>query len=107
MINGTYWGNYARGLLQFCGDGTIVADNGTTAIGNYQTGEWYHVQVHYELDGATLYLTYVINGVSAGEITNSISNLSQEQSLDHVDLDSDEGSAYFDNLHVYTAAGGD
>ena len=66
----------------------------------YQPQQWYDVTVDYDRVGTIRSLTYWINGIDCGTISQTISNLSTEQSFDHLELQAGEGSAYFDNVQV-------
>jgi len=101
MRNGTSWSNPARRFFLFKGDGDILGTDNTT-IGTYNTGEWYHVKVHYSRIGANLTMSYWINGASAGQSNIVIDDLAREESLDHFELTVQEGSSIFDNIKVYT-----
>jgi len=56
--------------------------------------------IEYDRVGTTRSLTYWIDGVDRGTISQTISNLPTEKSFDHLDVACGEGSAYFDNVQV-------
>jgi copper(I)-binding protein len=102
MRSGASWRNPGRWLLAFQGPRTISGSD--VALGTYQPGRWYHVAINYCRSGTNLTVGYWINGAWAGQAALTVDNLSQEQSLDHIELTAQEGSAFFDNLSVYTRA---
>lgn len=98
---GTSWTNYGRGLILFNGDGNITAGDGSVLQG-YQTERWYNVKIHYKGVDDNLTLRYWIDGVYRGQVEITINDILDEISLDHVSLSAYEGSAYFDDVKVYT-----
>ncbi len=99
MRQGTHWTHPSRNLLMFYGDGTIRSDGGVILAG-YQVGRWYDIEVRYHRSGTDLTLEYRIDGAYVATVHRAISNLANELSLDHIELTSQEGSAWFDDVRV-------
>jgi len=102
MRNGVYWNsatNPVRNLILFHKDGHICAGD-YSFLGTYETDRWYDVKIHYQRIGDDLLLEYWLDGSFLGDRTSIISNLSIEESLDHIELAAGAGSAYFDDIHV-------
>jgi len=101
LRNGISWSNPSRMFLLFKGNGELIGTD-STVLGTYNTEQWYHVKIHYLRIGTSLSLSYWIDGSYLGQIDVVITDLSREESLDHIDLTVQEGSTYFDNIEVYT-----
>ena len=99
LRQGTSWSNPSRPLIQFLGNGNIVAGDGSILQG-YQTDQWYDIKILYKRNDTDLNLKYYINGLDRGQIEISITDLPSEISLDHIDLAVQEGSAYFDDVEI-------
>ena len=99
MRQGTSWTNPGLSLLTFQGNGNIVAADGSV-LQTYQTQQWYNIKIQYDRVGTTRTLQYWINGAERGTITGTISDLATELSYNNLDLESEEGSAYFDKVNV-------
>jgi len=99
MRQGTSWTNAGRTLLGFKGDGTLVATDGSI-IGNYNTEQWYDVRIDYSQTSGDLSLHYWVDNQDLGTIQVVIPDLNAENSLDHLDLTAQEGSAFFDDILV-------
>lgn len=97
------WSNPARGLLNFMGDGTIRAAGST--IGTYETERWYDVAIHYRRNAQDVSLEYYLDGAYLGAITSAIWDQSVEDGFDHINICVGAGTAYFDNLRVYSVGG--
>jgi hypothetical protein len=104
MRHGTGWWhvtNPARNLLVFQGDGSIMLGDGSK-VGAYQTKQWYDVAIHYKRNKEDVSLQYWLDGTYLGAVTSSIWDQSVESSFDHLELHVGGGSAYFDNIRLYT-----
>jgi hypothetical protein len=98
LRQGTYWANYNRALVEFLGNGDIRCHG--AILGQYETLRWYHVKVQYARSGNQLTLTYWLDGQLLGNVATVIADTSLEETLDHLDLASQEGSVWFDNIRV-------
>ena len=96
----TSWTNYGRGLILFHGNGQIIAEDGSI-LQEYQSERWYNVKIKYTRIGNNLSLHYWIDNVDLGQIQLVIDDLGSEISLDHIGIIAQEGTAYFDDVHVY------
>lgn len=105
MRHGTSWVNPARTLLTFRGDGTLIGADGTTELPTYQTERWYDIAIHYKRNPGDVSLQYWLDGVYFGAVTASMESQSLEDSLDHIDISAQAGTAYFDNIRLYTLGG--
>ncbi|MFC1636089.1 LamG-like jellyroll fold domain-containing protein [Planctomycetota bacterium] len=101
MKQGAHWWNPARSLIQFHGNGTILAGDWATVLGTYETERWYDVKIHYQRTGYNRSVQYWLDGAYLGEVTSTIDDLSVEESLDHLLLSVHAGTAYFDDINVY------
>ncbi len=108
MRTGTYWlgvTNPERPLLEFRGDGTVLAGDWTTQLATYQTGKWYDVGVHYTRNVNDVSLQYWLDGLYVGAITSPIWDQSVESGFDHLELAVGGGTTYFDNIRLYSFGG--
>lgn len=101
LRKGTSWDNPLRMLVCFKGDGTIESGGGNVTLGNYSTLTWYTVKIRYErIFSSQVKISYWINSVFKGyEILEPIE---EEVQLDNLDLTSQEGTVWFDNVNVKT-----
>lgn len=99
MRQGTHWRHPSRNLLMFWGDGTVRADGGLVLAG-YQAGRWYDIEVRYHRVATDLTLEYHIDGAYVATVHRTVTNLSAELSLDHIELTSQEGTAWYDDVRV-------
>jgi len=104
MRQGTSWVNPCFYLLLSPGDGHFVASDGTELM-TYQTEQWYDIRILYSRNNTNLNLKYWINGEYMATVYQTISDLDEHLSLDHLDISVGEGSAYFDD--VFISAGKD
>ena len=104
LRQGTSWVNPARTFVTFKGDGTIESCGGFVSLGTYSTLTWYTIKVRYERPTSSqVKLSYWINGIFIGdEILAAITN---EDQLDHLQLEVGEGTVWFDNVAVNTTTG--
>jgi len=99
MRQGTSWINPGRTLLGFKGDGSLIATDGTT-LGSYSTEQWYDVRIDSSLSGSDLSLHYWVDDQDLGSVQVTVADVATENSLDHLDLTAQEGSAFFDDILV-------
>ena len=97
LRSGTHWSNYARGLIEFDKEGNAIRSVGGW-IFEFALEQWHSVRIHYRRVGTVLTLSYWINEQNAGTVNLDIADLAQEESLNHIDLHANAGSAYFDNV---------
>lgn len=98
---GPSWTVPSLQLLEFKPDGWIYGGTDVaTKLEAYQPETWYDVKVQYDQVGTMLDLTYWVNGVTVGNITESVSSLSTDGPFNYVGLAAEEGSAYFGSVEV-------
>jgi hypothetical protein len=102
MRQGTSWMNPRFYLLLSPGDGHFVASDGTELM-TYQTEQWYDIKILYSRSNTNLNLHYWINGEYKAAVNQTISDLDEHLSLDHLELSVGEGSVYFDDVFVSAA----
>ncbi|HOD08319.1 MAG TPA: hypothetical protein PKG98_09555 [Myxococcota bacterium] len=98
VINGTDWSNWGRSFAYFKKDGSINGPGGVVAT--YSTNVWMKLRVRYErLGDGSVKLTYWVNGTLVGSQTDDPGE--NEDYYDNVQLVSQEGSVWYDNVRVY------
>ncbi len=100
LKHGTYWGNPGYSLMLFHEDPT-VGKGWQDVLSNYQQNHWHDVRIHYERSGDQVALTYWMDGAYLGQISESV-DLARHLTMDHFNLIVQEGSAYFDDIRIYT-----
>ena len=98
-----YWyhvTNPGYGLLLF--NKTTVGHSWGDVLSNYITNRWYSVKIHYKRLGDQVTLTFWIDGESVGQVVESV-DLTKHLTMNHFELVVQEGSAYFDDIKIYTA----
>lgn len=103
MRQGTYWHyktNPSFGLLSFEGTG-VIQDAAGNVIASYQTDRWYHIRIFYSRHDSEVILKYWIDENLISTMTRHIQNIDEHRSLDHFELNSGEGTVYFDNILLY------
>ncbi len=99
LRNGTNWLNYSRLLLRFDKTGNAYrTDN--SLIRQFSLSNWHSVRIHYLRNGSSLRISYWIDGLSEGSVTLTIANTAQEDSLDHLGMSAQAGTAYFDSINM-------
>jgi hypothetical protein len=98
LRKGFDWPNPNRYLILFRGDGTIQ-NGGGNSLGAYTPLTWYNIGIRYERPSPSeVKISYWIDGVYKGyEI---LPPLAEEDDLTNLDLSSQEGSAWFDDVKV-------
>ena len=102
LRTGTHWTgatNPSRDLALFRADGKIVA--GPTIVGAYDTARWYDIAVHYRRNAQDVSLEYWLDGAYLSTITLPIPDQAAESSFDDIELSSQAGTAYFDDIMLY------
>lgn len=103
LRHGTYWyavTNPSFGLMSF--HQTTAGPSINDVLLNYQVNRWYDTKIHYNRSGDQVTLTYWIDGEYLGQIIKVV-DLEKHLTMDHFQLDAQEGSAYFDDVKVYVA----
>jgi len=98
------WTNPARDLMNFHGDGTILAGD-WNVIGTYETERWYDVAIHYQRKSDDVSLEYYLDDVYLGAVNAVIWNQSVEDGFDHINPAAGAGTAYFDNIRFQDLSG--
>lgn len=97
LRQGTSWSNPARTFVVFKNDGTIESGGGSVSLGTYSTLKWYTVRIRYERHSPSLVkLSYWINGIFKGY--EVLEDITDEDQLDNLELQSGEGTVWFDNV---------
>ena len=99
LRNGTHWSNPERRFMLFDGDGKVYSGGGIELL-SYDTEVWYLVKIKYEIiSGNEVKLSYWVNN---NFITDEVLPIhSYENQLDHLQIVTQEGSVWFDNIKLY------
>jgi len=98
LRKGTSWTNPSRSFVQFDGDGFIYLAGSKSDA--YITDSWYKIKVKYEKKSSEqVKLSFWINNEFKGEKTVPTKN--DEDLLTNLELNVQEGTAWFDNIKVY------
>lgn len=99
LRQGTSWVNPSRVLISFMGDGSIRSGALNILESSYSTLAWYTVRIFYERPSSSqVKISYWINGVSKGYET--LTAIAEEDQLDNLDLTTQEGTVWFDDVKV-------
>ncbi|MDO9549053.1 MAG: T9SS type A sorting domain-containing protein [Candidatus Marinimicrobia bacterium] len=97
LRKGTHWSNPSRSFISFKGDGTILSGGGGVTLGNYTKLSWYLIKIQYERPSSSeVKISYWINGIYKGSET--LTAIEDEDQLTNLQLDVQEGTAWFDNI---------
>jgi hypothetical protein len=92
------WTNPARQLVLVTKDG-VLRSGGGDSLATLQSLTWYQLRVRYEVTSASVVTVYYwLNGGYLGSET--LPRMTAEGSLQHVDLEAEEGTVWFDNATI-------
>lgn len=99
MKNGHHWSNHGRGLLGFNKNGNVsIADN---ILQSYETRKWYDVSIEYNrVSDTRVELRYWVDDVYRGRHSFPVDDLSEELSLNHIQLGVQRGAVYYDDVRI-------
>jgi len=97
---GNSWMNPSRTLVHFDYDGYIYLSK-TIKSDAYITNTWYTLKIRYEMiSSSQIKLSFWINNVFKGDLIQA--TISDENLLNNIELNVQEGTAWFDNVKVYS-----
>lgn len=98
--HGTHWSNRGTRFIQFHGDGTLRAYDGTV-LQSYDTERWYDVAVDYLRLDDGIHLTYRVDGQHRGQMVAPESWWDIPGSpQDHFQISAQAGTVYYDDVHI-------
>ncbi len=103
---GTVWTDPgAIGLFRFLEDGTLEIRSGGTpfdSLHGFNLEQWYEFEINIWVssDSSIVYTEFWVNGEYVGLYSQEISNLPNLFNASHIDISSQEGTAWFDDICV-------
>ncbi len=100
-----HWTTPGRGYFHFNKNGYLYACEGSI-LQSYSTNRWYDMTVAFSRSQTDLTLHYWVDGVDRGSFSTPVIP-ERDNIQSRLELTCNVGSAYFDDIKVYTGSGSD